>query len=342
MKKIWIVRLFLSLLLIFILYGSANIKANSILADSYILIEKDTLRVLEGQNIHDRFLPASITKIMTCIVAIENCNLEEEFVVTSDVVRQEGSSIYLEVGEKVSMKTLLHGMMLRSGNDAAYMVAKCTFGDFDIFIDKMNEYSNKIGMKNSVFYNPSGLDDTTCNYSTAYDMAILMAYALDNETFRAIVSTKNYSYTSSDGIIHYFTNKHKLILSYDFITGGKTGYTKRAHRTLVTSAYKDGMELICVTFNCGNDWNNHLELFEYGFSNFKRVKVITEGIIKLDDNFYEAIPYLPDSIYIPLKNDEECEVIVYLLNDPKELIIGKVCIYIQEDLIYSLDIYRYY
>lgn len=333
---------FILFLFIFLFIGFKEVKASGVFADSYILIEKESLRVLDGEDIHKRLLPASITKIMTCIVAIENCDLDNEFVVTSDVIKQEGSSIYLKLGEKVSMKSLLYGMMLRSGNDAAYMIAKCTFGDYDLFISKMNEYCCRIGMKNSVFYNPSGLDDTTCNYSTAYDMAILMAYALDNETFRAIVSTKNYSYTSSDGIIHYFTNKHKLILSYDFITGGKTGYTKRAHRTLVTSAYKDSMELICVTFNCGNDWNNHLELFEYGFSNFKRVKVITEGIIKLDDNFYEAIPYLPDSIYIPLKNDEKCEVIVYLLNDPKELIIGKVCIYIQEDLIYSLDIYRYY
>lgn len=342
MKKVRRIKVFSILLLFFILFGGINLKASGIFADSYILLEKDTLRVLDGKNIHEKFLPASITKIMTCIVAIENCNLEEEFVVTSDVTRQEGSSIYLEAGEKVSMKTLLYGMMLRSGNDAAYMVAKCTFGDFDTFIDKMNEYSKKIGMKNSVFHNPSGLDDDTCNYSSSYDMAILMAYALDNETFREIVSTKNYNYTSSNGTTHYFTNKHKLILSYDFITGGKTGYTKRAHRTLVTSAYKDGMELICVTFNCGNDWNNHLELFDYGFSNYKMVKVMTEGIIKVDDNFYEAIPYLPDSIYIPLQQDESCDVVVYLVKDPKELIIGKVCIYIREKLIYTSDIYRYY
>ena len=342
MKKVWITKIFSFVLLLFILYGSINIKASGIVADSYILMEKDTLRVLEGKNIHDKFLPASITKIMTCIVAIESCDLEEEFVVTSDVIKQEGSSIYLKLGEKVSMKSLLYGMMLRSGNDAAYMIAKCTFGDYDLFISKMNEYCCRIGMKNSVFYNPSGLDDETCNYSSSYDMAILMAYALNNETFREIVSTKNYSYRSSDGLTHYFTNKHKLVLSYDYVTGGKTGYTKKAHRTLVTSAYKDGMELICVTFNCGNDWNNHLELFDYGFNSFKMVKVMTEGIIKVDDNFYEAIPYLPDSIYIPLKNDENCDVVVYLVKDPKELIIGKVCIYIRDELIYSSDIYRYY
>lgn len=223
MKKIKIVRLFLSLLLVFTLFGSVSVKASGIYADSYILIEKDTLRVLDGENIHEKFLPASITKIMTCIVAIENCSLDDEFIVTSDVIRQEGSSIYLELGEKVSMRTLLYGMMLRSGNDASYMIAKCTFGDIDTFIDKMNEYARSIGMKNSIFNNPSGLDDETCNYSTAYDMAILMAYALNNEVFREIVSTKNYNYTSSNGVNHYFTNKHKLLLSYDFITGGKTG-----------------------------------------------------------------------------------------------------------------------
>ena len=223
MKKIFFLKILLFLLSLLILFGSNNLKASGVYADSYILLEKETLRVLEGENIHEKFLPASITKIMTCIVAIENCELEEEFIVTSDVTKQDGSSIYLKLGEKITMKTLLYGMMLRSGNDAAYMVAKSVFNDYKVFIDKMNEYANKIGMENSIFYNPTGLDDENCNYSTAYDMAVLMAYCLNNDIFREIVSSKNYQYVDEQGIKHTFTNKHKLVLSNDFITGGKTG-----------------------------------------------------------------------------------------------------------------------
>jgi len=165
-------------------------------AESYVLIEKESLRVLDGKNIDKQLLTASICKIMTCIVAIEKSDLEKEFIVTKDVISQVGSSIYLKEGEKIKLIDLLYGLMLRSGNDAAYMIAKSISGDVEKFVMLMNDKAKKIGMKHSYFSNPSGLDDINYNYSTAYDMAILMAYCLNNEVFSKITNSKEYSYVN--------------------------------------------------------------------------------------------------------------------------------------------------
>jgi len=192
-------------------------------AESYVLIEKESLRVLDGKNIDKQLLTASICKIMTCIVAIEKSDLEKEFIVTKDVISQVGSSIYLKEGEKIKLIDLLYGLMLRSGNDAAYMIAKSISGDVEKFVMLMNDKAKKIGMKHSYFSNPSGLDDINYNYSTAYDMAILMAYCLNNEVFSKITNSKEYSYVNCFGERKTFLNKHKLVRAYDFVTGGKTG-----------------------------------------------------------------------------------------------------------------------
>ena len=250
-------------------------------ASSAILIEKDTKRIMYEKNIDERFLTASIAKILTAITVIENTDLEKLTLVEKDTISQVGSSIYLELGDKVKVVDLLYGMLLRSGNDAAYLLAKTTSGNIDQFVYLMNETAKKIGMTSSTFSNPSGLDEEDTNYSTAYDMAILMAYALNNETFKEITSSKSYTSKTFNGNLLYFVNKHKLVLNLDYVTGGKTGYTKRAKRTLVTSAYKNGMELICVTFNCGDDWNVHKKLFDYGFNNFEMKTIARRQIIDL-------------------------------------------------------------
>ena len=170
-----------------------------------------------------RLLPASITKILTCIVAIENGELDNYYTVTKEVVEQTGSSIYFEVGEKVKLIDLLYAMMLRSGNDAAYMTAISVSNSFSDFIYLMNKTAKKIGLENSLFSNPSGLDETTENYSTAFDMAKLMSYALKNEIFSKITGTIKYSFETINGKKRTIENKHKLVKGYDFITGGKTG-----------------------------------------------------------------------------------------------------------------------
>lgn len=334
----------LLLIIIFCFSLSKKIFAfeSTIYADSYVLIEKESKRILAGENYHKKLLPASITKILTCIVAIENGELDKYYKVTKDVTMQTGSSIYLELGEEVKLIDLLYGMMLRSGNDAAYMVSNVVCDNYNSFIDLMNDKAREIGMKNSYFKNPSGLDESTENYSTAYDMAILMAYCLENEMFRKITSTSIYSFENKDGKLRSISNKHKLVKSYDYITGGKTGYTKKAKRTLVTSAIKNDMELIAVTFNCGDDWNVHLNLFDYGFDNYQMKNIIDEGIIEINNLLYEVTPYLPFPMKYPLKDDDKYKVIIYLLNDPNDYVIGKAVVYIDNKKVFIQDIYRYY
>lgn len=219
---------FLIIILISVMSLFLSLKAkastiNNICADSYVLVESKTLRVLDEKNMNKRLLPASITKILTCIVAIENGELDNYYTVTKEVVEQTGSSIYFEVGEKVKLIDLLYAMMLRSGNDAAYMTAISVSNSFSDFIYLMNKTAKKIGMENSLFSNPSGLDETTENYSTAFDMAKLMSYALKNEIFSKITGTIKYSFETINGKKRTIENKHKLVKGYDFITGGKTG-----------------------------------------------------------------------------------------------------------------------
>ncbi len=339
---------FKKILILFLIILSVNVVIHAdnglmIQASSYILMEKESKRVLSEKNMNERYLTASIAKIMTAIVTIENCdNLEKYVEVGLDTIRQEGSSIYLKEGDKVKIIDLLYGLLLRSGNDAAYLLAKTVGSSIDNFAILMNQMAKKVGMISSTFNNPSGLDSESFNYSTAYDMALLMAYALNNKIFAKITSTKSYSSKTYLGNTLYFVNKHKLVHNLDYVTGGKTGYTKNAKRTLVTSAKKNGMELIVVTFNCGDDWNAHQKLFDYGFNNFKMKTILRKQIIDLNNQYYDVIPFLPQDLRYPLKDNEKVKCIVYLINNPKDKIIGKASLYINNKEATSIEIYRYY
>jgi D-alanyl-D-alanine carboxypeptidase len=174
-------------------------------------------------------------------------------------------------------------------------------------------------------------------------MAHLMAYALNNETFRKMIGTKKYKSETESGKLLYFINKHKLVQSLDYVTGGKTGYTVEAKRTLVTSAMKDNMELIVVTFNCGNDWNVHRNLFDYGYTNYKMLTAIRGQVIKVNDYLYSATPILLEDIKYPVREDEKVTLVLNLLRHPKDKrIIGKVYLMIDGVKVYSVDVYRYY
>ncbi|MCK9536254.1 MAG: serine hydrolase [Bacilli bacterium] len=339
MKKILLI-----LLIVFAGYGGVKVKAAlSVDAASVILMEKDSARILYGKNIEERYLTASITKIMTAVVAIEHGDLDQYCIVDNATIRQIGSCIYMQLGDRIKLIDLIYGLMLRSGNDAAYLIATNVGRNYDEFIYLMNETAKKIGMHSSCFSNPSGLDDESANYSSAYDMALLMAYALNNKIFRKITSTKKYVAKTSDGNHLYFINKHQLIQSLDYVTGGKTGYTMRAKRTLVTSAQRDGMELIVVTFNCGNDWAVHKNLFEYGYANYKIATIIKRQIIKVNDYLYPATPMINDDIRYPIKEGEKLTCIIYLLKKPlNNLIVGKAVLYLDGVEVFKTDIYRYY
>lgn len=283
------------------------------LGESAILMEEDTKRVLVSKNMNKKKLIASTTKIMTAVVAIESNKLNKTVKVTDKVLESYGSSIYLSIGEKMKLEDMVYGLMMQSGNDAALMIADFLGGE-EKFVKKMNDKAKQIGMKNTIFKNPHGLDEKTKNYSTAYDMALLMRYANSYKEFRKITGCKKHT-VKTDEKTYVWTNKNKLLYTYEYTTGGKTGYTEKAYRTLVTSASKDNMNLIVVTLNDGNDFKNHKELYEYGFNNYKMVKVFDKDKMNLSNKNIYAL----DDYYYPITESErELITISYQLKDKKK------------------------
>ncbi len=236
----------------------------------------DTKEVIFEKNSKEKMPMASTTKIMTAILALEKTNPRDVVTVSANAERQEGSSIYLERGDKIAMEDLLYGLMLNSGNDAAVAVAEFVSGSVDEFAREMTRFARKIGAKDTYFKNPNGLD-ADGHYTTAYDLALITSYAMDNEVFRRIVSTVEKSGKVNDSDIVYFRNHNKLLKMYDGAIGVKTGYTKRCGRCLVSAAERDGIELIGVTLNAPDDWNDHMNMMDYGFSGCKRVELANNG-----------------------------------------------------------------
>lgn len=239
-------------------------------ASAAILIEADSGRVLYEHNADQQMLIASTTKIMTALVVLESCDLDEMVPITQAHMA-EGSSMYLQPGEELTVETLLYGLLLCSGNDAALALADHCGPGVEVFVEKMNDKAKELGLVNTSFANPNGLDDEQ-HYSTARDMARLAAYAMENETFSRIVSTKS---ITIDG--RTMTNHNKLLSRYEGCIGLKTGYTRAAGRTLVSCAVRDGMKLIAVTLKDGNDWADHAALFDYGFSQYQMQSPAVRG-----------------------------------------------------------------
>ncbi len=238
--------------------------AVSVSAQSAVLIEASTGKILYENNAYQKMSMASTTKIMTAVTVLENTVLSDTVTVSAEAAATEGSSMYLKSGEKITVLELLYGLMLSSGNDAANALAEYVGESREGFAVLMNETADKIGMESSNFVTPSGLDDSE-HYSTAYDMAKLTAYALQNDIFRKIVSTK--SITVGDGEdTHYLANHNKLLNRYKYCIGVKTGYTMKSGRCLVSAAEKNGVRLIAVTLNDRNDWADHTQMLDYGFT----------------------------------------------------------------------------
>lgn len=274
-------------------------------ARASILMEADSGRVLYESNADEKMLIASTTKIMTAIVALECCDLDDAVQITQSHM-VEGSSMYLKPGETVTMETLLYGLLLCSGNDAALAVADHCGPGVDAFVEKMNRKAAELGLMNTSFANPNGLDADD-HYSTARDMAHLAAYAMQNETFARIVSTKS---ITIDG--RTMVNHNKLLSNYEGCIGLKTGYTKAAGRTLVTCAVRDGVKLIAVTLKDGNDWADHAALFDYGFSHYEMQQLAVSGeeamrVPVLNGTISEVPLCWGDSFAYPVCSGEEIE-----------------------------------
>lgn len=239
-------------------------------AASAILMEQSSGRVLWEQDAQEERLIASITKIMTAVVALEEGDLSTVYTVTAEDMA-EGSSMYLKPGEQVGLEELLYGLMLASGNDAALAVAHCVAGDVERFVALMNAKAVELGMEHTHFANPNGLDAPD-HRSTAADMARLAAYALGDQTFCRIVSTSTITLGERT-----LTNHNRLLRRYAGCIGVKTGYTRAAGRTLVSAARREGMTLVCVTLSDGDDWNDHTALLDWGFDTWRLATAATAG-----------------------------------------------------------------
>ena len=260
----------LFLTLIFLTAPALGARAVNTSASAAILMDRESGRVLYAQNADEQRPIASITKLMTALVAVQMCpDLSTEVTVRQEWTGAEGSSMYLKPGEKLSMEALLYGLLLSSGNDAALAIAGTCCETVEAFVVRMNETASQLGMTNTHFANPNGLDDPE-HYSTARDMALLARAVLEEETLRRIAGTKNITIAG-----RYLANHNKLLWRYEGCTGLKTGYTDEAGRTLVSCAQRNGQELIAVTLNDRNDWADHAALFDYGFSNYPRTLAVS-------------------------------------------------------------------
>lgn len=320
-------------------------KAIETSARCAILMDTDSNRILYAKNIHEVRSVASISKIMTAILAIESGKLDDTVLIGDEILDAYGSAIYIKQGEEMTLRDLVYGLMLRSGNDAALAIANYVGGDVSSFVDMMNQKASQIGMKNTIFNNPSGLDEDKGNMSTAYDMAILTSYAMQNEDYKTIVKTKHHTVTTNKNV-YSWTNKNKLLNTYKYTTGGKTGYTEIARRTLVSTASKDGLNLVVVTLNDGNDFLDHKSLHEYGFENYTNYYILREGIINIyDETYYKNEElYLKDNFSYPLLETEKNSIKLKFELEQKnsfndEESIGKVKVFIGDKEIYNTDVF---
>lgn len=283
-------------------------------AASAILMDVDSGRVLYEQNADAKMLIASTTKIMTALVAVRDGNLSDTVTVSREAAYTEGSSMYLKEGEELTLETLLYGLMLCSGNDAAVAVAEHVGGSVQGFVKRMNETARELGMDRSSFANPNGLDDEK-HYSTARDMAVLACAALENETVLRIASTRSITIGGRT-----MTNHNKLLSMMDGCLGLKTGYTRAAGRTLVSCAERNGQRLAAVTLQDGNDWADHQSLFEYGFSAYpaQRPAILGRelGRAAVAGGMSDSVPLVAaDSFSWPLAEGERLETSLELFRD---------------------------
>ncbi len=312
------------------------------------VMEVTSGRILYSSN-QDLKLPiASTTKILTAITVIENFNLDKIIKVPKKATLIEGSSIYLKEGERLTVKELLYGLMLRSGNDCAYTLAS-TLTNYDDFIKLMNDTASMLGCKNSNFVNPHGLHDDN-HYSSAKDLCLITCHAMKNKTFREIVSTKKISI--SNEFYDYkrvLINKNKLLYNLDGCNGVKTGYTKKAGRCLVTSCNKNGFEVVSVVINSPDMYNRTTELINNSFSSYKMYKLVDKD--EICDKVYTAddgrifTATINKGFYYPLKENELSSLKITINGQNSQKFFknpsnfGVFEIFLQNELIFSQNIY---
>ncbi|PAB61193.1 D-alanyl-D-alanine carboxypeptidase family protein [Anaeromicrobium sediminis] len=316
-------------------------------ASSAILMDRSTGRVLYARNINTKMPMASTTKIMTALLAIKNGDLNSYVKVPTEAVGVEGSSIYLQHGEKILLRDLVYGLMLRSGNDSAVAIAHHVGKSVDQFVDMMNSEAKRLGAKNTNFMNPNGLHHDK-HYTTAYDLALITREALKNHAFREVTKTKLWV-AEREGH-KYFYNKNKTLSRYKGGDGVKTGYTKAAGRCLVTSATRDNMQLIAVVLNDPNWFNDCFRMLDFGFDNFNGTEVFAKDkiakkvTISNGEKKYTNLVY-KDNIVVPLKEGEEKLIKTIIEIDEniqapikRRQCLGQANVYLNDKLLGTTDI----
>ena len=340
------------LILIFILFSFSFTKvlyAENLSAKSIVLLEADSGEIVFEKNAHIPAPMASTTKIMTAIVVIENCDLDKEFIIPKEATNIEGSSIYLQEGEALTVRELLYALLLESANDSAVALAYATSGGVEEFVSLMNEKANSLGLMHTSFDNPHGLDSDS-HYTTAFELAKISAYAMRNPIFKEIVSTyKKIIPLNGDEGKRVLINHNKLLRLYDGANGIKTGFTKKSGRCFVSSAERDGVKLICASLNAPDDWNDHMKLFDYGFQKYESVKFASplDYLIELNidggnvSSFY-ASNLEELKITLPREKRDISTKIIY--NDfslpiKEGDVVGKIIFYNYDKEIASLNLY---
>lgn len=343
----------LALILLLALYTLQRIYPSAAKAqteDSRIVTELQSGRVLFEKDADIKRPIASLTKILTAIVVLENADLQREITVPAECCGIEGSSIYLVPGEKLTVQDLLYGLMLRSGNDCAETLAVAVGGNIENFADMMNETAIRIGACNSHFVNPHGLHDDE-HYSTARDMALITAHGMKNDVFRQIVGTRSKVIPNTEkGENRLLVNKNKLLYNYEYCIGVKTGYTKAAGRCLASAAEKDGMTLISVVLGCSPMYEISEENFENAFADFTLHHICDkEKFIfdyRIDGAKRDCEGYVAHDFFYPLRERETDKIRTDISTDDnlklplkKDEKIGEMKIYLENQLIFSQNIY---
>lgn len=306
------------------------VKAHA--AQAFAVIDADTGRLLLGDNEETKLPIASLTKIWTAFTVLESGMPLAETTISREAAMSEGSSIYIPEGTKVEVESLLYGLMLRSGNDAAYALAEYAGGSLDGFVQLMNEKARIYGLDNTTFTNPSGLHDDT-HLSTAYDTALMMRFAMENEQFNKIASTKSYTLKLPKETYHW-QNKHRLLHSNPQAIAGKTGFTKTAGRTLVTYFEQDEKRIIVVTLNDGNDWQTHESLANRIFSEYDKETLAKKGR-------YQFSPEITGLLEAPMKllvTKEESEDVQHQAHISRTSLNGEWRVYLHGEFMMSSPI----
>ncbi len=299
---------------------------------SVVVMDADSGRVLYSKNPDSRMLIASTTKIMTAIIALENAKLSDIYTVGDEINSTNGSMIYSKKGDKFTLNDLLHGLLLRSGNDAAMTIASNVMS-YDDFIREMNQKAYILGMYNTSFENPHGLNDSTKNYSTAKDLSILMRYAIKNKDFIEISQMRKYKVKN-----YIWYNKNELLLKYKYTISGKIGFTQKSGPVFVSSARKDGKTLIIASINEGNKFELHKKLYEQYFKKYKKYKIlnsknISSKIKNEEKNYY----YIKNDYYILLQKNELKNVNIILYTKNKQ---DYLKVYYDEHLLHTEKLYK--